>query len=101
VGMGLAMIVVIVVMMALMGVAVVWGALTSARSRFRRTGTRRDAKPKQLFDERYAQGEISTDEYAERRHALAGLWPQQSLIRAYASAEPPDPKDPGHAQRRR
>jgi uncharacterized membrane protein len=55
-----------------MGVAVVWGAVTSMRSRIRRTGSRRDAGPKQLLDERYAQGEIGTDESAERRRALVG-----------------------------
>jgi type II secretory pathway component PulK len=52
-GVGLAMIIVMVVMMVLMGGAMAWGALTSLRSRMQRRGSA-EARQEPLLDERHA-----------------------------------------------
>jgi hypothetical protein len=50
-----------------MGGAIAWGALTNLRSRMRRKGSPAETEPEPPLGKRYAHGEISTDEYGERR----------------------------------
>jgi hypothetical protein len=59
-GMGVAMVIVMVVMTVLMGGAIAWGALTRLRSRVRRTGS--PAEPRQPPPgQHHSPGDVSTD----------------------------------------
>jgi putative membrane protein len=57
-----------VMMVAMMGGAV-WGAVATRRSRSRRR-SQPDRSTREILDQRYARGEITTGEYQERRRNL-------------------------------
>jgi putative membrane protein len=53
---------------------VAWLIVTVFRSADRPAGSRAE-RPEDILDERYARGEIDTDEYQHRRDALGGRTP--------------------------
>lgn len=69
--MGGVMIVVMGVMMVAMMGGLAWGAMKTIGSRMRGGKVDSEKEPsRELLDERYARGEITTEEYEERRRTL-------------------------------
>jgi uncharacterized membrane protein len=67
--MSAAVIVVMAVMMLAMMGGAIWGAVATKRSRSRRR-SQPDRSTREILDQRYAPGEITTAEYQERRQNL-------------------------------
>lgn len=66
------MIVVMAVMMVAMMGGAVWGVVATRRSRSRRR-SQPDRSTREILDQRYASGEITTAEYQERRRHLGDI----------------------------
>jgi putative membrane protein len=67
---GVMIIVMGVMMLAMMG-GIAWGAVKTFGSRIRgKKGDAAKTPPRQTLDDRYARGELTTEEYEERRRAL-------------------------------
>ena len=63
------MIVVMAVMMLAMMGGAAWGVVATRRSRSRRR-SQQERSTREILDQRYARGEITTAEYQERRRTL-------------------------------
>ena len=61
-----------IAMMAIFWAVIILGAVSVARGTANGSFNRRRQTPSEILDQRFAEGEISTDEYHTRRELLTG-----------------------------